>query len=298
MDLAGLIRLGILVSMVLLVFGLGLRCVAGEATYVLRRPALLARSLLAMSVLMPLLMIGLVLSFDLKPPVRIALVALALSPVPPFLPGKQLRVSASAGYTFGLFVAAASFAVVLVPAVMTLIGVRVAGGLHVSAAKILTIVATTVLVPLAAGILVRRIAPGMAKFLTPFATKVGGLLLVIVMIPVLVSQWPSIRSLLGDGTLLAIIAFTVVGLILGHALGGPEPEDRTVLALATASRHPAVALAIASASFPEQKLVPSAVLLALLVGTIVSAPYVAWRRRAHAAGTTSGPGNSPAHRHH
>ena len=44
-----------------------------------------------------------------------------------------------------------------------------------------------------------------------------------------------------------------------------------MLALATASRHPALALAIAHANFPEQKLAAPAVLLYLIVSGIVTA---------------------------
>ena len=54
--------------------------------YVLRRPALLARSLLAMYVLMPIVAVALAVAFDLIPSVEIALLALAVSPVPPLLP--------------------------------------------------------------------------------------------------------------------------------------------------------------------------------------------------------------------
>jgi bile acid:Na+ symporter, BASS family len=50
-----------------------------------------------------------------------------------------------------------------------------------------------------------------------------------------------------------------------------------VLALATSSRHPGVALAIATANFPDEKLVLPAVLMFLLAGAILSIPYVKWQ---------------------
>ena len=292
MDIAALIRTGVLCSMMLLVLALGLRSAPGDARYLLARPSLLVRSLLAMNVVMPLLVLWLVMTFDLRPPVKIALFALSISPVPPFLPGKQLKLPASQGYTYGLFAATALFAIVLVPLTMTWIGGRVSAGVPVSAAKVLSIVAMTVLIPLAVGIVVRHFAPGPAARVAPVADKLGSVLLIVAFIPVLIVQWPAIRSLLGDGTLLAIVAFTALGLAVGHLLGGPQPEDRSVLALASASRHPAVALAIGAASFPEQKLVPAAVLLALIVGILASAPYTAWRKRLR-AGDVGGPTHSP-----
>jgi bile acid:Na+ symporter, BASS family len=106
-------------------------------------------------------------------------------------------------------------------------------------------------------------------------------LLVVSVIPILFTAWPAIASLIGNGTLAAIAVFILAGLAAGHLLGGPEPDNRSVLALATASRHPAVAMAIASANFPDQKLVPAAVLLYLLISAILSAPYLKWIGRQH-----------------
>lgn len=63
---------------------------------------------------------------------------------------------------------------------------------------------------------------------------------------------PALVSLIDSGTLAAITAFILAGLAAGHLLGGPKPENRTVLALATVSSHPAVALTTANASFPER----------------------------------------------
>jgi BASS family bile acid:Na+ symporter len=92
------------------------------------------------------------------------------------------------------------------------------------------------------------------------------------------SAWPVIVSLIGNGTIVALAAFIVDGLITGHLLGGPGAEEPSVLALATAARHPGVALAIASENFPEQKLAPAAILLYLIVSAVLSIPYMIWRK--------------------
>jgi BASS family bile acid:Na+ symporter len=116
------------------------------------------------------------------------------------------------------------------------------------------------------------------------------ILLLAIALPVLFTTWPAIVSLIGNGTVVAIAAFILAGLAVGHLLGGPDPDDRTVLAFCTAFRHPGVAIAIAGANFPGQKLVPAAVLLYLLVSAVVSIPILAWRRRRHArnAGAVKG----------
>ena len=56
-------------------------------------------------------------------------------------------------------------------------------------------------------------------------------------------------SIVREGTLSAIVAIVIIaicGLAVGHFLGGPDEDDRTVLAFATVSRHPGVAMAVGS----------------------------------------------------
>ena len=79
MTLAQLIPLVFQVSMGLVVFSLALRANAGDLAYLLRRPGLLLRSLVAMSVLMPLAAILIARQFHLRPAVETALILLAES---------------------------------------------------------------------------------------------------------------------------------------------------------------------------------------------------------------------------
>jgi BASS family bile acid:Na+ symporter len=77
--------------------------------------------------------------------------------------------------------------------------------------------------------------------------------------------------------MLALVALMVVALAIGHALGGPDPDDRTALAVACATRHVGLAVLVASA-FPgiHTMTVIAAYAIASL---LVSIPYLAWRRR-------------------
>ena len=282
MDPALLIRIAILISVVLIVIALGLRCSLADAAYVLDRPSLLVRSTVAMNVIMPLLAVWLVSNFELKTPVKVALVALAISPIPPFLPSKRLNLT-SRGYIYGIVVAAAVCSVVLVPATAALLSAYFHTQ-HVPAVKVLLVVALTVLVPLSIGLFLQRIRPTQAPDLATILSKVGTGLLLVACIPVLLMEWPTFRSLYGDGTVVAAIVLSGLGLLVGHLLGGPDPQNRTVLALATASRHPGVALVAGiSASAQTPRLVTAAVLLAFVVSTVVSVPYAAWRKRVHPA---------------
>jgi len=281
MDLATFISLGLKTSIFLTVFGLALQTTLEAALCLFRRPSGLARSLLSMDVIMPLFAAGLAAVFNLHPAVKIALITLAVSPVPPVLPKKQVKAGGRGSYAIGLLVAAAVVAIVFTPLAVDLLGKAFDRPAQISVATIAQLVLTTVLLPLAAGIAVHHLAPALADRIARPISLVAAVLLSASALPVVFTAWPAIMSLIGNGTVLAIAAFVVVGLAAGHLLGGPVPEDRTVLAFSTASRHPGIALAIASANFPGQKLVPAAVLLYLIVNAVVSIPYVKWRKQGH-----------------
>jgi bile acid:Na+ symporter, BASS family len=278
MSTAHLVRVVMVLSILLIVFGSALRCTPRAVTSLFRNPSLLLRSLLAMNVLLPLFAALMVAQFALRPAVGIALVALAVSPVPPFLPRKQLALVADEEYVFGLLGTSSLLAIVLAPLTVALIGVLSTRQLSIAPSAIGKIVALTVLAPFLLGVFVRRMMPAFAERASPLADKIGALLLVVAMVPLIVKVWSAMMSLIGNGTGLAIIAFTGLGLAIGHLLGGPDSDHRTVLALATATRHPGVALTIATGNFPDEKLVAPALMLYLLIGAIVSAPYVRWRR--------------------
>jgi BASS family bile acid:Na+ symporter len=282
MDLGQLIRLAITASILLLVSGLGLRATAADATYLFRRPALLLRALLAINVVVPVVAAVLAALLDLTPAVKVALLAMAVSPVPPILSGKQLKLGGRASYAHGLLVAASLAAIVLVPLAIEVLGRLFQREAHIGVAVVAKLVGVTVLLPLVAGLAVRRLAPALAERVAPWVSRLGTLLLLGGLLPLLVSTWPGIVSLVGNGTVLVMATVAAAGLAAGHWLGGPDPDDRTALALAASMRHPGVALAIARANFPEETLGLAAVLLFLVVSVIVTLPYGARRRRRHA----------------
>jgi BASS family bile acid:Na+ symporter len=284
MDLASLITLALQVSVVLIVFSLGLSVSATDVLYLRRRPGLLTRSLLSIDVAMPLVAGAVAIVFHLRPPVEIALLALAISPVPPLLPRKGLKAGGHAPYVFSLLVAAAVFAIVFIPIAIEPIGKLLGVEVRQSAASIAALVLLTVLLPLSAGISVRSFNAELSERAVRPISAVGTGLLLLSLVPTLLTHAPAMISLVGNGTLAAITGFVVAGLAMGHAIGGPEPNNRTTLALFTAARHPGIAVAIATTNFPQEKLVLPTVLLYLLVNALISSAYLSWRRKAESKG--------------
>ena len=273
MSLQTLILFVLKASILLNVFAIGLKAGVHDATYMFRRPGKLAKALLAMNILMPLFAVAFVLAFHLKHAVEVALVALAVSPVPPILPRKLRKAGATESDTIGLLVAVGILAIVFVPAAMEILERVFHVPLRMTFASVAALIFITIILPLALGIAVHTLAPVAADRLVNPIAKIASIALLLSAVVILFSGAPAIWELIGNGTLVAIAAFVLVGLLIGHFVGGPKPENRTGLALATASRHPGIAIALAVANFPEEKLAISAVLLYLLVNILVSIPY-------------------------
>ncbi|HSB24641.1 MAG TPA: hypothetical protein VLE94_16195 [Burkholderiaceae bacterium] len=288
MTAAQLIGLAIQLSMMGVIFCVALHAHFGDVLFLLRKPALLLRSVASMLVVMPLLAVGVAIAFDLNPLIEVALIASTLSPVPPILPGRQIKAGGHSPYVIGLLTVTALVAIVYVPLVAALVGRVFHRPVDVDYASVARIVAMSMLMPVVAGMAVRRWAPAVADRIDKPLSRAAMALLVLALIPVLIQQWPSIAKLFGNFSLVAIIAFSLVGLAVGHLLGGPDPDDRAVLALATCARHPAVALTMTYRN-ADQPGVLAAVLVVLLVASLVSLPYVRWRSQSHDATRASGP---------
>ena len=278
MNMIEVILLVLKVSIMLSVFAIGLKATFAEATFLFRRPGQLFRAFLSMNVLMPLVALALAMPFDLHPAVKIALVVISVSPTPPIFPKKAHKAGGKDEYDIGLLVAAAVLAVILIPITLEILE-KITGVPLAMPALSALLVLTTILAPLLVGMAVRKIAPAIADRAAKPIGVLASVLLILSALPVLIGMAPTVFSFIGDGRIISLAAFALAGLIIGHLLGGPEPENRPVLALATSCRHPAVALAIAHANFPNQKLTAAAVFLYVISSAILSALYLAGNKR-------------------
>ena len=272
------LMLALQASILLTVFGFGLQTTFYDLQYLVRRPVLLARSLLAMFVIMPIVAVILVRAFELRPAFEIALVALAISPVPPLLPGKEGKAGGRAAYGLGLMAVVSILAIVVVPLWVQLLALYSGRQLQMSPAAIAKVVVMMTLLPLLTGVIVRALVPAVAARLEKPITLVATVLLLAGALALMIAAMPVILSVMDPGILLALAVFVVIGLGVGHWLGRPHTEESTVLALSTASRHPAIALAVAKFNFPDEPLLGPSILLYLIVLTVLTVPYVLRQR--------------------
>jgi BASS family bile acid:Na+ symporter len=283
MTIAQLIQITLIASIFLIVFTLGLDAGWEDAVWLFRRPGLLVRSILSMNVLMVLFAIEIVRLFNVAPAIKIALIALAISPVPPIFPKKMSKSGGTSSYAIGLVVAASLFSLILIPCWLLILGHHYGFEADLGLRKIVPTILISILIPLFLGMLIHKFAPAFARRAVKPISVVATVLLVAGVIPVFFTAASDMWAELGNGVLWVLMSFAVVGIIVGHLLGGPDPDNRCVLALATSARHPGIALAIASLNFPEHKKeVMVVVLYHLIVGAIVAIPYVKWRAKRRA----------------
>lgn len=278
-------------SIFLSVFAIGLKATFEDAASLFRRPGHLLRVFLSMNVLMPVMALAVGAPFDLHPAVKIALVVIAVSPTPPIFPKRALKAGGTEKYTIGLLVAAAVLSVVVIPLSMEVLEAITGVSLVMSVRSVAVPVLTTILAPLVAGIAVRRLASAHADRVAGPIAVLASVLLIASALPIVIGVSTAVMSLVTDGTILGLGGFALAGFFIGHVLGGPEPADRPVLALATALRHPAVALAIAHANFPEQRLASAAVFLYVILASMLSALYLSWVTRRPAGRAPAAPTN-------
>jgi bile acid:Na+ symporter, BASS family len=271
------------VSIVLTVMAIGLKATFSEAIFLFQRPKRLFRSFLSMNIVMLVFAVLVVAVFNLHPAVEMALVAVALAPVPPILPNKILKAGGTEAYALGLLVVAAVLSIVFVPLLLAILARLVNRPLGMPPLEVAKAVSSTVVVPLLVGMAIRALAPGFSEKIVKPLALIATIMLMLAGLVLMAATWPTVWSLIGNGSILAMAAFAVVGLAAGHLLAGPPIENRAVLALCTTSRHPGIALAIAHTNFAQPKLVMPAILLYVLVATIVTIPYLQWVRRKHSA---------------
>ena len=182
----------------------------------------------------------------------------------------------------GLLAVLALVLIVVVPVAVELMGWFLGRQFTMAPGAIARMVMMTMLLPLAAGVIVRMALPALAARIERPVALVAKVLLPLAALVLLAASLPAVSAAVGDGTVVVMIAFAVVGFIVGHLLGGPHPDHSVVLALSSACRHPAIALAIAAPNFPDEQF-GGTIILYLIVSGLVGVPYLAWQRRSVAA---------------
>jgi BASS family bile acid:Na+ symporter len=265
----------------LAIFAYALRATSADAKLIVHERRLIGLSLLSIYVVTPAIAVAVIEWIDMPPRARLAIVALSFSIVAPALP-RKLGQGEYRPYANALTLLVAALSIVFVPLLVDLMGRVTHHDYHVSPGDIAEYVGLVLGLPMLLGIAFRwawrSAANRLTRPLSRFAVAFSAVPLIIEVVLTL----PAIGKLLGVGVVLGMAVFTVSSIAAGHLMGGPRPGDELVLALSSATRHPAIALTVVSINYPEARF-SAALMLCLIINAIVSAAYVHWqRKRIHA----------------
>lgn len=278
MDLKTLIPIISQVTLVLMVAAIGMQAHWRDVAATARNFKGLWRAIIAVNVIVPLVAVLACLALPIDPAVRIGLVIIAVSPLAPLLTGKMMRAGMDASRTVGLYAVLVLVAVFAVPATVAILSRLLPADASISVGAVARLVAVSVLAPLVVGVAVGTWLPKFAGRVAGPIVMLGYVILGLLFIPVVISQAGQIVGLVGNGTVLAMAVTATAGVAAGHWLGGPDPVNRSALALAAATRHPGIAALIVNANFSDPRIM-LAVMLFLAVSVAISAGYSVWRKK-------------------
>jgi bile acid:Na+ symporter, BASS family len=253
---------------------------AGLLTCV-RRPSWLLRIVVAMFIAVPLLGAALVKVSGAPIGMKVSILLMAIAAVAPLLPRKLLKLGVGAAFADSLSAVTMVLAIPLVPITASVLGAMFGRETVVSPISVAGTLASTFLVPFAVGMALKAVVRDRADLVGDWANTISTIMLAVIVLALIAVQFGTIFPLLWQ-SLPLVVAFAAGSLLIGHVLGGPDPRERTALAIATVTRHPGLALLIATSSFPNIQVVPP--ILSVIIGcAIVSIPYTAWRKRSLAS---------------
>jgi BASS family bile acid:Na+ symporter len=254
-----------------------------QLTSLWHQPAVLARALLAVLVLVPAVVIALLFAFDLSPAVATALALLAAAPGAPLTAKRSELAAADVDYTTSLQLTLALLAALVTPLILSVFyALFELSTERVSPLEVAEQIVRVTFLPVIIGLTLQHFAPRLvATIQKPLNILANGLfLLLVIVIVAVLAITPELRSglLLGWTAIAVIVVTGAAALAIGHILGGPGPERRAGLAVASLARNIGLALFIGGLSEGGSGVLP--ILLAyMLLGTAVAIPYSIWIKR-------------------
>ncbi|AJD57834.1 hypothetical protein [Synechococcus elongatus] len=234
-------------SVITMMVGLGSQISFSALIRLQTQRALVLRSLLGTTVLLPLLGAGL-LAILLPFVERTAIAAIALMLVCPSAPLAQQRAAQAGGehlLAIRIQLGAAILAIVTVP--IFVYGFTAAFGASIWTLSALTVAGQVFgvqVLPVLAGMLWRSLSPTTATRWQPRVVAIAQLILVILSLLILVKTAPLIWKFLVNNGIAFVGMLALIGLSLGlgQVLAGRETTQQTTVAIVTAMRNPGLAL--------------------------------------------------------
>lgn len=258
------------------VFSQGLETQIGELRYSACRPWLLAKSLLSVDLLMPL--ITLITIALVRPPTNVTVGLLLLSASP--ASAMVLRNIAQAGgdrqYTMSLHFTLALLAILTTPVTLEIMSAASGYPLGISLLAVAKVVGLSVLLPIVAGMIFNWRFPAAARcYIRPL--RIFWAIVFIATVALVLLYTYRLLLTMDLRSYIAIIVITVGALVAGHLILPGQPTEQTTLALENATRNTDLALLIASMFAPLEKALP-VLIPYIVVSSIICQIYARSRK--------------------
>ena len=265
------------VAVFVIMFALGLKIGRGQIAVVSQRPAVLAAMLLAVVVVIPALAVAGLTAFDVRGPVAVGIVLMAISPGAPIALRRAMSAGGSSEFAVASHLAIVMLSVLTVPGTMVLLDWMLPANFSITPLHVVGQVFFAQLLPLSLGASLRATAPAVVARIEVPMGHIGTALLLALVIGVL-ANLPPIVSTVGWTPMVAGSGLTLFALAIGAACAWRDPDARPAAAIAAAMRNPGLALVIATANHATPDVIASVVGYALgLAATIL--PVLVWRKR-------------------
>ena len=227
----------------------------------LKNVRLVILALLANFVLVPLLAYAINRIIPLDQSLQIGLVVLSTAAGAPFLPKLVQGAKGNLALGVGLMVLLMVVTVVYMPLVLPLL----LRGVTVNPWEIARTLILLMFLPLTTGLLINTRYRETAESLVPYLTKASNIALASLLVAGLIANLSAILEIIGTSGILAALLFLFSCFVAGYLLGGRQDTIRPVVALGTAQRNLAAALAVATANFAQD---PAVLVMILVLGLV------------------------------
>jgi BASS family bile acid:Na+ symporter len=222
---------------------------------------------LANFVLTPLGALALAKLLRLDEPLGIGLFLLGCAAGAPFLPKLTQLAKGNLAFAIGAMVLLMVITVAYVPIILPLF----IAGVSVDPWSIARSLVLLMLMPLAAGLLLKAFFEDLAARIKPVVDRISNISLILLVLFITAANIDKVLQVFGTRGILAGVLFVGLSFGMGWLLGGPDADARRVMALATGQRNIAAALVVAGESLKDPKVLVMVVVVAI-VGLIILMP--------------------------
>ncbi len=275
-DQALRVLIGLMMFLTLLAMGMGLTSV--EVVGALRRVRVLAIGLVVNFVAIPALVLLLVNVFAIDGPVAVGLLLCALAPGSGVGPLLVDYARGDVGLSVGLLLALTFSSVVLTPILLGwLTGDDVGAALSATTWPTMGLIVAFQVVPLVAGLLLRRYAESRTRRVQPWIARIARWLMLGIIAAYLITQG---QLILANGLrpfVVSVVAI-LVSFLVGWAPLLRARTERVSLGLTSMNRNLALAMLLAAMLFPHPSTLAATLAYGLLM-LIGAFAIAAWLRR-------------------